>query len=159
MHLNDLMIINYQKVFFVMMLQKSSLEIYLPLDEALCNISSSSFPFMVSPNSLATLLILLRLMFPLRSSSKRSNILLIPFLDSLSPSLAVIASKNSSKSIYLPSLSRSAIILKIVGFLDSNPRLCMADLSSLHKINDYLGSILPVASVSKRLKAYLSSSI
>ena len=102
---------------------------------------------------------LFRLIFPLRSSSKRSNILLIPFLDSLSPSLAVIASKNSSKSIYLPSLSRSAIILKIVGFLDSNPRLCIADLSSLHKGNNYLGSILPVASVSKRLKASLSSSI
>lgn len=43
-------------------------------------------------------------------------------------------------------------MLKIVGFLDSKPRLCMADLSSL-------GSIFPVASVSKRLKAYLSYSI
>lgn len=43
-------------------------------------------------------------------------------------------------------------MLKIVGFLDSKPRLCMADLS-------YLGSILPVASVSKRLNASLSYSI
>jgi hypothetical protein len=43
-------------------------------------------------------------------------------------------------------------MLKIVGFLLSNPRLLMADFSSL-------GSILPVASVSKRLKASLSSSI
>ena len=43
-------------------------------------------------------------------------------------------------------------MLKMVGFLDSKPRLCMADLSSL-------GSIFPVASVSKRLKASLSSSI
>jgi hypothetical protein len=41
---------------------------------------------------------------------------------------------------------------KIVGFLLSKPRLCMADLSSL-------GSILPVASVSKRLKASLNYSI
>jgi hypothetical protein len=46
--------------------------------------------------------------------------------------------------------SSSLIMLKIVGFLLSNPKLCIADLSSL-------GSILPVASVSKRLKAYLSS--
>jgi len=77
-------------------------------------------------------------MFPERSSSNKSNILLIPFLDSLSPSFEVIASRNSSKSIYLPSLYKSAIILKIVGFFDSKPRLCIADLS-------YLGSIFPVA--------------
>lgn len=38
-------------------------------------------------------------------------------LDSLSPSLEVIPSKNSSKSTSLPKLSRSAIMLKIVGFL------------------------------------------
>ena len=107
---------------------------------------------MVSPSSLATLLILLMLIDPVRSSSNRSKILLIPFLVYLSPSFEVIASKNYSKSIYLPSDYKSAIILKIVGFLDSNPRLCIADLSSL-------GSIFPVASVSKRLKAYLSSSI
>jgi len=43
-------------------------------------------------------------------------------------------------------------MLKMVGFFDSKPRLCMADLSSL-------GSILPVASVSKRLNASLSYSI
>ena len=67
----------------------------------------------------------------------------------LSPSLAVIPSRNSSKSIYLPSASRSAIILKMVGFLVSKPSDCIADLSSL-------GSILPVASVSKRLKASLN---
>ena len=60
--------------------------------------------------------------------------------------------KNSSKSISRPSLSRSAIMLKIVGFFDSKPSDCMADFS-------YLGSIFPVASVSKRLKASLSSSI
>ena len=43
-------------------------------------------------------------------------------------------------------------MLKMVGFLDSNPKLCIADLSSL-------GSILPVASVSNKLKASLSYSI
>ena len=42
-------------------------------------------------------------------------------------------------------------MLNMVGFLLSKPRLCMADLSSR-------GSILPVASVSKRLKASLSYS-
>ena len=72
-------------------------------------------------------------------------------LDYLSPSFEVIPSMNSSKSTSLPKLSRSEIILKMVGFLDSNPRLCIADLS-------YRGSIFPVASVSNRLKAYLSSS-
>ena len=40
----------------------------------------------------------------------------------------------------------------MVGFFDSKPNDCMADLSSL-------GSILPVASVSKRLKASRSYSI
>lgn len=134
-----------QNVFLVMMLQKSSLEISLPLVAALWSISSSSAAFIVSPSSLATLLILLTLMNPVLSSSKRSKILLMPFqinqkitLVYLSPNLAVIPSKNSSKSISLPSASRSEIMLKMVGFLVSNPRLCMADLSSL-------GSILPVA--------------
>jgi hypothetical protein len=70
---------------------------------------------------------------------------------SLSPSLEVMPSRNSSKSTSLPRDSSSAIMLKMVGFLDSKPRLCMADLSSR-------GSILPVASVSKRLKASRSSS-
>ena len=73
-------------------------------------------------------------------------------LDSLSPRREVMPSRNSSKSTYLPSPSRSAIMLKMVGFLLSKPRLCMALFS-------YLGSILPVASVSKRLKASRSSSI
>lgn len=52
-------------------------------------------------------------------------------LDSLSPSLEVIASKNYSKSISRPSASKSAIMLNIVGFLASNPKLCIADFSSL----------------------------
>ena len=73
-------------------------------------------------------------------------------LDSLSPSLLVMPSKNSSKSTSRPSPSSSAIMLKIVGFLLSKPSDCMADFNSR-------GSILPVASVSKRLKASLSSSI
>ena len=72
-------------------------------------------------------------------------------LDYLSPSFDVIPSINSSKSTSLPKPYSSEIILKMVGFLDSNPRLCIADLS-------YLGSIFPVASVSKRLKASLNSS-
>lgn len=72
--------------------------------------------------------------------------------DSLSPKREVMPSRNSSKSTSRPRPSRSAIMLKIVGFLLSNPRLLMADFSSL-------GSIFPVASVSKRLKASLSSSI
>jgi len=71
---------------------------------------------------------------------------------SLSPNFEVIPSRNSSKSTSRPSDSSSLIMLKIVGFFDSKPRLCMADLSSR-------GSILPVASVSNKLKASLSSSI
>lgn len=52
-------------------------------------------------------------------------------LDSLSPSLEVIASRNSSKSIYLDSDSRSAIMLNIVGFFASKPKLCIADFNYL----------------------------
>lgn len=48
---------------------------------------------------------------------------------SLSPNLEVIPSRNSSKSTYLPSDSSSEIMLKMVGFLDSKPRLCIADFS------------------------------
>lgn len=73
-------------------------------------------------------------------------------LDSLSPNFEVIPSRNSSKSTYRPNDSRSAIMLNMVGFLLSKPKLCIADLS-------YLGSILPVASVSNKLKAYLNYSI
>jgi hypothetical protein len=93
---------------------------------------------MVSPSSLATLLMLLMLMKPDPSSSKRSKILLMPFyastfstLLSLSPNFEVMASRNYSKSISRPWLSRSAIMWKIVGFLDSKPRLCIAAFSSL----------------------------
>jgi hypothetical protein len=71
---------------------------------------------------------------------------------SLSPSLEVMPSRNSSKSTSRPSDSSSPIMLKMVGFLLSNPRLCMADFSSR-------GSIFPVASVSNRLNASRSSSI
>lgn len=72
--------------------------------------------------------------------------------DYLSPNLEVIPSKNYSKSISLPSAYKSPIMLKMVGFFVSKPKDCMADLSSR-------GSILPVASVSNRLKASLSYSI
>jgi hypothetical protein len=65
---------------------------------------------------------------------------------SLSPRREVMPSRNSSKSTSLPRPSRSAIMLKMVGFLLSKPRLLMADFSSR-------GSILPVASVSNRLNA------
>lgn len=51
-----------------------------------------------------------------------------------------------------PSFSNSAIILNIVGFFWSNPKLYIAALSSR-------GSTLPVPSVSNRLKASLISSI
>lgn len=57
----------------------------------------------------------------------------------LSPNFEVIASKNYSKSISRPSDYKSAIMLKIVGFFDSKPKLCMADLSSLHIISITLG--------------------
>ena len=60
-------------------------------------------------------------------------------LDSLSPNLEVMASRNSSKSMSRPSLSSSVIIRKIVGFFDSNPRLCMADLSYLDDMRCTLG--------------------
>ena len=52
-------------------------------------------------------------------------------LVSLSPSLEVMASRNSSKSMSRPPLSRSAIMWKMVGFFDSKPKLCIADFNSL----------------------------
>ena len=51
--------------------------------------------------------------------------------DSLSPKREVMPSRNSSKSTSRPRPSRSAIMLKIVGFLLSNPRL----LSLFHLSN------------------------
>jgi hypothetical protein len=135
-------------------------------EEARSSISISSSWLMVSPSSLATRLMLFTLMRPVPSSSNRSKILLMPLyvrvidtLVSLSPNLEVMASKNYSKSISRPWPYKSAIIWKIVGFFDSKPRLCIAALSSLRQTNLYLGSILPVPSVSNRLKASRISSI
>lgn len=78
-HVRIIKVNRNQNVFLVIMLQKSSFEISLPLVAALWSISSNSVTFMVSPSSLATLLMLLTLMNPLLSSSKRSKILLMPF--------------------------------------------------------------------------------
>lgn len=104
---------------------------------------------------------LLMFMEPDRSSSNKSKILLMPFyinllftLDSLSPNLAVIPSKNSSKSISRPSAYKSAIILNMVGFLDSKPRLCIADFNSLNSrfflLGIYFASCLGV----KKIKCF-----
>lgn len=134
------------------MLQKSSGVISFPLLAARSSISPNSSQVIVSPNSLATLARFLRLIEWVLSSSKRSKILPIPSLDSLSPSLEVIASRKSSNSISLPQFSRSAIIWQIVGFLASNPKDYIAAFSSR-------GSIFPEPSVSNRLKASLISSI
>ena len=97
----------------------------------------------------------------LGSSSTRLLALFMSSRVSLSLMRAVIMFRNSlirylpaySKSIEpLLFLSRSEIIWKIVWFLASNPRLCMAAFNSL-------GSIVPLPSVSKRSKASLISSI
>ena len=78
---------------------------------ALSIISCSYDSSMVSPSSFATLLRFLIEMKPVFSSSKRLNIFLMFYRVSLSDTLAVINSKNSSKSICPePSASRSAII-------------------------------------------------
>ena len=86
---------------------------------------------------------------------KRSKILLIPSLLSLSPNLLLIASTKLSKSIppffAASGVSRSAISWKIVGFFESNPKDCIAALSSF-------GSIFPVPFVSNKSKACLISS-
>ena len=77
----------------------------------------------------------------LKSQINKLKILSIPSLVSLSPSLLLMASTNPSKSIpplfWFSGVSSSAIKWKIVGFLVSNPRDYMADLSSF-------GSIIPV---------------
>ena len=78
------------------------------------------------------------------------TIAIIPSFDSLSPSLLLIASTNASKSIppflAASTVSKSAMSWKMVGFLESNPKDCIAALSSL-------GSIFPVPFVSKRSNA------
>jgi hypothetical protein len=126
---------------------------------------------MFSPNSFATLLRFFMETNPALSSSNNLKTysplsviptLLMSSLVSLSLILAVIISKNSlsnssekyySKSIApLLFLSRSEIIWKIVWFLASNPRLCMAALSSF-------GSIDPDPSVSNKSNASFISSI
>jgi hypothetical protein len=86
------------------------LEISSPFDEALYSISLSSSVERVSPNSLATLLMLLSEMNPVLSSSNKSKILSIPSLVSLLPNFFEIASRNYSKLISLPNVSNSHII-------------------------------------------------
>ena len=83
----------------------------------------------------------------LGSSMNKSNILLIPSFDSLSPNFSFIASIKSSKDIppFLSDsgVSKSAISWYIVRFLLSNPKDCIAALGSL-------GSIFPVTFASNK---------
>ena len=136
-------------------IRRSPLQHFLQLLNAHSFTKFFGHPLYVGHVDATTLVIVKQLKYFVDSVLNRSILTLL----SLSPSFDVIASRNSSKSISRPSASNSVIMLKIVGFFASNPRLCMADFSSLGHKYRYLGSIFPVASVSKRLKASLSSSI
>lgn len=129
---------NYQaaNVFLVIMLQNYSSETNPSLSvSALSTIYCSYDSSMVSPSSFATLLRFLIEMKPVFQSSNRLKIFLIFYLVSLSETLAVISSKNYSKSICPePSASKSDIIWQIVWFLDSKPRDVMAALSSTYMV-------------------------
>ena len=96
--------------------------------------SSSSLIF--SPNSFDIFFKELKVIVSaLGSSINKSNILLIPSLDSLSPNLSFIASTKSSNVIppFLSAsgVSNSEMSWNIVGFMLSNPRDCVVALSSL----------------------------
>eukprot|EP00178_Gracilaria_changii_P026560 TRINITY_DN8177_c0_g1_i1.p1 TRINITY_DN8177_c0_g1~~TRINITY_DN8177_c0_g1_i1.p1 ORF type:complete len:102 (+),score=4.13 TRINITY_DN8177_c0_g1_i1:56-361(+) len=98
-----------------MIFMKSSLVISFSSDAALLSISLNSSVDKFSPSSLETFLRLAKLIVLVLSSSKRSNILFIPSLVSLFPSLLEIASMKSSKSTSPPISSNSQIISYTVG--------------------------------------------
>ena len=86
----------------------------------------------------------------------KSKILLIPFFDSLSPNLSLIASTKSSKEIptFLSAsmVSQSALICFMIWFLLSKPNDYIVDFSSFD-------SILPVPFMANKSKACFISSI
>merc|ERR550537_1215355 len=85
----------------------------------------------LSPNSLATLLRFLKVTFPVLSSSKSLNALLISSIGSRLRILWAIMSKNSGKSTDPePSSSTSRTILSISSCFGSNPKALIAIFNS-----------------------------
>ncbi len=122
-------------VFFIILINSSSLIYPSPSLSASSIISWSSSSAMVSPNSLATLFKFFREIFPVLSSSKSLKALRISYLGSLSLILVVISSMKSANSMTpLPSRSTSAISFFTSYFFGSKPSALMATLSSLESM-------------------------
>mmetsp|Transcript_34672 Transcript_34672/g.80483 ORF Transcript_34672/g.80483 Transcript_34672/m.80483 type:complete len:206 (+) Transcript_34672:166-783(+) len=116
-------------------------------------ISCSSSSVRLSPNSCAMRFKFRKEIFPVSSSSNNANTLSISALEFLSGILPRIMSQKSLKSMgWLGSLLTSANMRLTSSFLTSKPRALSAAFSSR-------ASMVPECSVSKRLKASLSSSI
>lgn len=120
---NKILIFNFIKhqkrlVFFIILINSSSLIYPSPSRSASSIISWSSSSFMVSPNYLATLLRFFNEIFPVLSSSKSLNALRIYSLGSLSEIFPVMSSIKSANSITpFPSRSTSEIIFFTSSFL------------------------------------------
>lgn len=122
-------------VFFIILINSSSLIYPSPSLSASSIISWSSSSFMVSPNYLATLFKFFKETFPVESSSNNLKALRIYYLGSLSDIFPVISSMKSANSMTpFPSLSTSEIIFFTSYFLGSNPRALMATFSSLESM-------------------------
>ena len=122
-------------VFFIILMNSSSLIYPSPSLSASSIISWSSSSVMVSPNYLATLLRFFKETFPVLSSSKSLKALRISSLGSLSLILVVMSSMKSANSMTpLPSRSTSAMSFLTSYFLGSKPSALIATLSSLESM-------------------------
>ncbi len=122
-------------VFFMILINYSSLISPSPSLSASSIISCNSSSAIVSPNYLATLFKFFNEIFPVLSSSNSLNAFRISSLGSLSLIFVVISSMKSANSITpFPSLSTSAISFFTSYFLGSKPRALMATLSSFESM-------------------------
>ena len=150
--------INQNKfVFFMILMNYSSLISPSPSLSASSIISCNYSSAIVSPNYLETLFKFFNEIFPVLSSSKSLNALRISSLGSLSLIFVVISSIKSANSITpFPSLSTSAMSFLTSYFFGSKPRALMATLSSFESMYpENEKNYLPTDSVSKRSKASL----
>lgn len=122
-------------VFFMILINYSSLISPSPSLSASSIISCNYSSAIVSPNYLATLFKFFNEIFPVLSSSKSLNAFRISSLGSLSLIFVVISSMKSANSITpFPSLSTSAISFFTSYFLGSKPRALMATFSSFESM-------------------------
>ena len=128
--------INQNKfVFFIILMNSSSLISPSPSLSASSIISCSSSSFIVYPNSLDTRFKFFSDIFPVVSSSNSLNAFNIYYLGSLSDIFPVISSMKSANSMTpFPSRSTSEIIFLTSSFLGSKPRALMATFNSFESM-------------------------